>query len=80
MRANATIIPPSRGMAPPHSPVPAPRPTTGTPNSCATFTIATTSAVERGKHNQVGPRLVHAAIVLVQRQVFGAVEVAAGTE
>src|ERR1035437_5145327 len=43
MRAKAITSPPSRGIAPPDSPVPAPRPTKGTPNSCASLTSAATS-------------------------------------
>ena len=49
MRAKAIMMPPSRGMAPPERPVPAPRPTNGTLDSCGDATIAATSSVVRGK-------------------------------
>ena len=54
MRAKAIISPPSRGIAPPESPVPEPRPTKGTSNSRASLTRAATSAVLRGKATRSG--------------------------
>ena len=80
MRAKAIMMPPSRGMAPPESPVPAPRPTKGTPNSLREFD-------ERGDVLRwcAGRRpgrgvFVDAAVVLVEREVLGPVEIAARAE
>ena len=80
MRAKPIMMPPARGMAPPLSPVPAPRPTTGTPCSRRRCTMATTSSVERGKDDHVGPGLVDAAVVFVEAEVFRPVQVAARTD
>jgi hypothetical protein len=41
-RSSAMITPPSMALAPPDSPVPAPRAVTGTPNLAQTRTAATT--------------------------------------
>lgn len=48
MRATEITIAPSSGTAPPHSPVPDPRGTTGMPSSWARRTQAATSAVVSG--------------------------------
>ena len=77
MRAKATMSPPSRGIAPPERPVPAPRPTNGTPNSWASFTSAATSSVVRGKTTRSGRVLIDAAVVLVERKILVAIQVAA---
>jgi hypothetical protein len=44
MRANEITMPPSRGIAPPLSPVPAPRPTIGIPKWLEICTMAATSS------------------------------------
>ena len=80
MRAKAIRMPPSRGMAPPESPVPAPRPTNGTWNSRAILTMRRDIRGGAGEDHQVGAVLIDAAIVLVESEVFGAVEEAARTE
>ena len=54
MREVATTMPPQRAMAPPLSPVPAPRATTGTPCFSADWTMAWTWAVESGKTTASG--------------------------
>ena len=41
--------------APPESPVPEPRGTMGRPEARASRTTSTTSAVDAGQHDQVGP-------------------------
>ena len=48
MREKPITRPPCRGIDPPLSPVPAPRPTTGTPCSRAAFTSADTCPVVLG--------------------------------
>src|SRR5277367_679636 len=54
MRANTIITPPARAMAPPESPVPAPRPTMGTSCVLASFTISETCRVVVGKTTASG--------------------------
>ncbi len=48
IRANDTTRPPRDGTAPPHSPVPAPRGTMGSPHSRAMRTAIATSRASRG--------------------------------
>ena len=73
-------MPPSRGIAPPESPVPAPRPTNGTSNSLRQFDDRGDVVGGAREDDQVGRVLVDAAVVFVERQVFGPVEIAARTE
>ena len=73
-------MPPSRGMAPPESPVPAPRPTMGSPNSRAILTMRGDVGGGAREDDQIGTVLVDAAVVFVERQVFGAVQEAARSE
>src|SRR6202034_1330140 len=54
IRANETTMPPCRAIAPPESPVPAPRPTIGTTYRVANRAISTTSLVSRGNTTQSG--------------------------
>ena len=70
-------MPPSRGMAPPLKPVPAPRPTMGTPCSRGDLDDGGNVVGVAREHHQLGAGLVDAAVVFVERQVFGAVEIAA---
>ena len=59
MRAVLTTTPPSTGVAPPERPVPAPRPTTGTPALCSARITAAVSSVLARQHHQLGPHLQH---------------------
>src|SRR5664279_5013146 len=54
MRVRATTTQPGTGSAPPDRPVPAPRGTRARPFSHASFTTATTSAVEAGRTTSPG--------------------------
>ena len=54
IRARPMTMPSAIGIAPPESPVPAPRATNGTPWAAHTRTAATTSAVERGSTTASG--------------------------
>ena len=54
MRVMTTVSAPSTAMAPPDSPVPAPRGTTGVRCSDASRRIAATSAVEEGNATPSG--------------------------
>ena len=74
MRVRATTIPPCSAIAPPLSPVPAPRATTGTPCFPAVFTTPETSSVVRGKHDDRRQRTVDGAVVLEDDQVLGLVD------
>ena len=74
MRAKAIMIPPSRGMAPPLSPVPAPRPTMGMPYSASDFHDGRDVFRGAREDDHVGAGFVDAAVVLVKDQVLGAVE------
>ena len=67
-------------MAPPESPVPAPRPTKGTSNSRASLTNAGDVGGATREGDEVGSVLVDAAIVFVERQVLRPIEIAARTE
>ena len=71
MREVATTTPPQRAMAPPLSPVPAPRATTGTPCFSADWTTHLHLGRAVGEHHGVGQGAVHRAVVLVEQQVVG---------
>ena len=75
MRANATTMPPSRGMAPPESPVPAPRPTSGTLEFARDLDDRRDIFRGARKHHQVRPVLIDAAVVLVEQQILRPVEI-----
>ena len=74
MRAKPIMMPPARGMAPPLRPVPAPRPTSGNLCCAASFTMAETSAMVRGKDHDIGAGFIDAAIVFVESEVVGPVK------
>ena len=57
IRLTDNTIPPCSGVAPPASPVPAPRGVTGIPRTWAHLTIAATSSVERGSTTTSGANL-----------------------
>ena len=63
------MMPPSRGIAPPLSPVPAPRPTMGTSCSRADFDDGDDVLGGAREDDQVGTCLVHAAVVFVKAQI-----------
>ena len=54
MRASEMTTPPAIGVAPPESPVPAPRATNGTPSRWHARTTACTCAVEDGSATSSG--------------------------
>ena len=54
MRESESTAQPGTGRAPPESPVPEPRGTSGTPASRATRTTAATSSVEPGRTTSSG--------------------------
>src|SRR5512133_822143 len=61
-RSSAMITPPSMALAPPESPVPAPRAVTGTPNLAHTRTADATSSLEIARINASGsPTGAHSA-------------------
>ena len=74
------MMPPARAMAPPLRPVPAPRPTIGTPCSPADLDDRDHIFGGARKDDQIRPRLIDAAIVFVEGQIFRAVEIAARAE
>ena len=80
MRAKPTTTPPRRGMAPPLKPVPAPRPTIGTPYSARDPDDAGDLVRIARKGHHLRKAFLHAAVVFVKRQVFGPVEVAKRTQ
>ena len=64
MRVSETITPPSGAVAPPMSPVPEPRGTTGTRASRQMRTTAWTSAVDVGKTTMSGMPLYSVSMSL----------------
>ena len=71
MRANETITPPAAGTAPPHSPVPAPRATIGSPSSRAIFTTAQTSRVDSRQHDRRRHSGLGVGVERVHGEIFG---------
>ena len=77
MREKPISTPPARGIAPPLSPVPAPRPVIEDAVLGGDLDDRRHFFGGARKHHQFRARLVDAAVVLVKRQIFGAVEITA---
>ncbi len=73
-------MPPARAIAPPLNPVPAPRPTMGIPCAAASLTMRNHFFGGLGKYDQIGQRLVDAAVVFIEAKVFRPVKVSARSD